>query len=139
MTSATNLCTLVLSLGVYLLTLRFWPKEIPEFDRLIELRFALAVVMTTLVSFHLYSYDGTLLAIPLILMLNHYEVAQQQSPKAQWIFLLLLIVIFLPLLPNVLLSEAVLAWWALPVPVVFWVIAAELRRQTRRISAIGRY
>ena len=129
-TSATNAVTLVLSAVVYWLTLRHWPKDIPEFDRLIELRFALAVVMTALVSFHLYSYDGTMLAIPLVLMFSHFMRARQPSPKAQSIFLLLLIVMFLPLIPNILLSEAVLAWWALPLPIVFWVIAAELRYQS---------
>lgn len=137
-TAATNFGTLLLSVAAYLLTLRFWPPEIREFEHLIELRFALAVVMTTLVSFHLYSYDGTLLAIALILMLNHFVVAQHRSPKAQWIFLLLLIVMFLPLVPNILLSEAALAWWALPVPVLFFVVATELRYQTQLIAAVKR-
>ena len=137
-TSATNSWTLALSIAAYLLTLYFWPRETRESDHLIELRFALAVVMTALVSFHLYSYDGTLLAIALILTLNHFVVAQQQSPKAQWIFLLLLIVMFLPLVPNILLSSAVLAWWALPVPVLFWVIAMEIRYQSHSIAVANR-
>ena len=133
-TSATNSWTLVLSVAAYLLTLRFWPRDVSESEHLIELRFALAVVMTTLVSFHLYSYDGTLLAIALILMLNHFVVAQQRSPKVQWIFFLLLIVMFLPLVPNILLSAAALAWWALPVPVLFGVIVMEIRYQSQAIA-----
>jgi hypothetical protein len=130
-TSLTNLCTLVLSLGAYLLTLRFWPKDTGAFARLIELRFALAVVMTALVSFHLYSYDGTMLAIPLILVLDHFVTAQQPSPKPRSIFLLLLILMYLPLVPNILLSEAILAWWALTIPALFWVVVAELQDQCR--------
>ena len=87
--------------------------------------------MTALVSFHLYSYDGTLLALPLVLMFNHVLRAPPQSPKAQRIFLMLLIVMFVPLLPNILLSAAALAWWALPLPLLFCVIAMEIGYQSK--------
>jgi hypothetical protein len=38
----------------------------------------------------------------------------------------LLIFLFLPLLPNWLLGVAVIAWWALPIPILFGLIAVEL-------------
>jgi hypothetical protein len=130
-TSATNAITLVLSVGAYLLTLRHWRHDARESEPLFELRFALAVVMTALVSFHLYSYDGTLLVLPLVLMLNHLVTTHRPSATPRLIFLALAIVMYLPLVPNILLSEAVLAWWALPVPVLFWTIAAEISCQAR--------
>lgn len=73
--------------------------------------------MTVLVSFHLYSYDGTLLAIPLIIMLKQVLKESDAYPVGYRVFLAVLIALFIPLLPNVLLSGAILAWWALPVPV----------------------
>jgi hypothetical protein len=104
-----------------------WPRNADQQNELFDLRFALAVVTTVLVSFHLYSYDGTLLVIPLVIMLNRVLKEPSPSPKRHRMFLILLIALFLPLVPNVLLSAAVLAWWALPLPFLYAVIAVEIR------------
>jgi hypothetical protein len=134
LTGATNVLTLGLSILVYLITLRLWPRNADEENELFDLRFALAVVTTALVSFHLYSYDGTLLAIPLIVMLNQVLKASRPYPVRHRVFLALLITLFLPLVPNVLLSAAMLAWWALPLPVLFGVIAVEIWRGSASAS-----
>jgi glycosyl transferase family 87 len=128
LSDATNILTLGLSVLLYIVTLRLWPRSADERSELFDLRFALAVVMTALVSFHLYSYDGALLAISLIIMLSH--VLNSPSPYPAWhvVFLVILIVLFVPLVPNVLLGTAMLAWWALPMPVLFCVMAMEIRR-----------
>lgn len=130
LSEATNILTFGLSVLVYIVTLRLWPRSADERSELFDLRFALAVVMTALVSFHLYSYDGALLAISLIIMLNH--VLNRPSPYLAWhvVFLVILIVLFVPLVPNVLLGTAMLAWWALPLPVLFCVMAMEIRRHS---------
>lgn len=94
--------------------------------------------MTTLFSFHLYSSNGALVAIPMILMLDHFVNARQSMPKPQRIFLLVFIIMFLPLVPNILLSEALLAWWALSIPVKFWAITTELRHQSQLLSVANR-
>lgn len=124
---ATNILTLGLSLLAYVITLHLWPRSADEWNELFDLRFALAVVMTALVSFHLYSYDGTLLAIPLTIMLNQVLKESNPYPMRHRVFLALLIIWFLPLVPNVLLSAAMLAWWALPLPILFGVMATEIR------------
>jgi Glycosyltransferase family 87 len=130
LSGATNILTFGLSVLLYIVTLRLWPRSADERSELFDLRFALAVVMTALVSFHCYSYDGALLAISLIIMLNH--VLNRPSPYPAWhvIFLVILIVLFVPLVPNVLLGTAMLAWWALPMPVLFCVMAMEIRRHS---------
>jgi hypothetical protein len=127
MSWATNFFTLALSIFTFAIALRSWLQDSPTAESLLDLRFALAVVMTALVSFHLYSYDGTLLAIPLILTHNHFVTVQHSSKIANPIFFALLALMYLPLVPNILLSAAVLAWWALPLPALFWLIAQELR------------
>jgi hypothetical protein len=128
LSGATNILTLALSILAYVVTLRLWPHSADERDELFDLRFALAVVMTALVSFHLYSYDGTLLAIPLIIMLNQIFKDPNPYPMRHRVFLAILIVWFVPLVANVLLSAASLAWWALPLPFLFGVIAMEIWR-----------
>ena len=128
LSGATNILTLAFSILVYVITLRLWPRSADERNELFDLRFALAVAMTALVSFHLYSYDGTLLAIPLIIMLNQILKDPNPYPVRHRIFLAILIAWFLPLVPNILLSAASLAWWALPLPFLFGVIAMEIWR-----------
>jgi hypothetical protein len=134
LTEATNVLTLGLSILTYVITLQLWPRNAEEQNELFDLRFALAVVMTALVSFHLYSYDGTLLAIPLSIMLNHVLKEPNPYPLRQRVFLALLIASFVPLVPNVLLSAAILAWWALPLPILFGVVAMEIRRRSALAS-----
>ena len=129
LSEATNILTLALSISVYIVTLRTWPRSADERTELFDLRFALAVVTTALVSFHLYSYDGTLLAIPLTIMLNQVLKERNPYPVRHRVFLAILIVMFLPLVPNVLLSAAKLAWWALPLPVLFVVMVIEIWRR----------
>ena len=128
LSGATNILTLAFSILVYVITLRLWPRSADERNELFDLRFALAVAMTALVSFHLYSYDGTLLAIPLIIMLNQILKDPNPYPVRHRVFLAILIAWFLPLVPNILLSAASLAWWALPLPFLFGVIAMEIWR-----------
>ena len=128
LSGATNILTLAFSILVYVITLRLWLRSADERNELFDLRFALAVAMTALVSFHLYSYDGTLLAIPLIIMLNQILKDPNSYPVRHRIFLAILIAWFLPLVPNILLSAASLAWWALPLPFLFGVIAMEIWR-----------
>jgi hypothetical protein len=134
LTGATNVLTLGLSILVYLIALRLWPRNADEENELFDLRFALAVVMTALVSFHLYSYDGTLLVIPLIVMLNQVLKEPNPYPVRHRVFLALLITLFLPLAPNVFLTAAMLAWWAVPLPVLFGVIAVEIWRRSESAS-----
>jgi len=131
LSGATNILTLALSLLVYVITLRLWPRSADERNELFDLRFALAVAMTALVSFHLYSYDGTLLAIPLIIMLNQILKDPNSYRVRHRIFVGILIAWFLPLVPNILLSAASLAWWALPLPFLFGVIAMEIWRRSK--------
>ncbi|TMA91815.1 MAG: DUF2029 domain-containing protein [Deltaproteobacteria bacterium] len=133
-TEATNVLTLGLSILTYVITLQVWPRNAEEQNELFNLRFALAVVMTALVSFHLYSYDGTLLAIPLTIMLNQVLKEKNPYPVRHRVLLALLIAWFLPLVPNVLLSAWMLAWWALPLPILFGLMAMEVWRRSALAS-----
>jgi len=124
--SATNLMNMFLSAIIYLVALRLWLVSSNDGGKMFNLRFALAVTTTALVSYHLYSYDAMLLIIPFILMLDHLFKGLDRSAIMRPALMALLIVSFLPLLPNVLLSTAVLAWWALPIPILYALIAAEI-------------
>lgn len=126
MAGATNVLNLLLSTLVYVVTWRLWRVPANDSDELFNLRFALGVTATVLVSFHLYSYDATLLILPMVLMLDHVLKGRVRSSGVQPALFALLIFLFLPLLPNWLLGVAVIAWWALPIPILFGLIAVEL-------------
>ncbi len=128
LSKATNILTLALSVSVYIITLRMWPRGTDERTEMFDLGFALAVITTALVSFHSYSYDGTLLAIPLTIMLNQVLKEPNPYPVRHRVFLAILIITFLPLVPNVLLTAAMLAWWALLLVVLFVVMVIEIAR-----------
>lgn len=128
-TAMTNALTLVFSVLVYGMTIRLWSGDTERAD-LFDLSFALALVATALVSFHLYSYDGTLLIIPLIITLNQLLKDPGRHPLNERVFLAVLFALFFPLLPNVLVSMGRLAWWALPLPVLFGVIAVTIWRRS---------
>jgi hypothetical protein len=130
LTEATNVLALVFSVITYVTTLWLWPRSAAEKNELFDLRFAAAVIMTALVSFHSYSYDGTLLVIPLVIMLNQILKASGAYPVRHRIFLALIIAWFVPWVPNVLLRAALLAWWALPLPILFALIALEIRHRS---------
>ncbi|HEX9146017.1 MAG TPA: hypothetical protein VGA09_17230, partial [Candidatus Binatia bacterium] len=61
--------------------------------------------------------------------LNRVLKEHNPYPVRHRVFLAILIVMFLPLVPNVLLSAAKLAWWALPLPVLFVVMVIEIWRR----------
>jgi hypothetical protein len=123
----TNALTLIASVLVYTVTIRLWSGETRR-SELFDLSFALAIVATALVSFHLYSYDATMLIIPLIIMVNQVLKDPETHPAKERILFTVLFVLFFPLLPNLLLMTGLLAWWALPLPVLFGIIAVAVRR-----------
>jgi hypothetical protein len=49
------------------------------------------------------------------------------------LFLPLLILMFIPLLPNALLGDAVLAWWGLSLPFLFWFLWRETGLGSKRL------
>jgi glycosyl transferase family 87 len=133
----TNTLTLVFSVVVYGMAIRLWSGD-TERAELLDLSFALTLVATALVSFHLYSYDGMLLIIPLIIMANQLLKDPGSHPIKERVFLTVLFALFFPLVPNLLLSTGLLAWWALPLPVLFGIIAITLwRRSHAESSATG--
>jgi hypothetical protein len=124
---ATNIATLLTSGLVYYLSWRLW-NEKPKGN--LELRYSLAVLTTALVSFHLYSYDTMLLVLPLILTLNYVLKRSWHSAHQQAVLLAIIIFMFLPLVPNILVKAWALAWWTVPVLSMYGLLAWELAKMT---------
>ena len=130
-TAATNFLAALVSLVLYLGCVHFWKGPFIVDERLFDLRCSFSIVSTVLVSYHLYSYDGFVLVIALILTFNYVLTEEAVVPTVRLAFLSVLIVIYLPLVPNFLLSYGVLAWVTLPVLILYVVIAVEIRYRTK--------
>jgi hypothetical protein len=124
----TNTVVLAVSLFLYIVALRSWPCHEKKTEELLDLRFAFAIVITALISFHLYSYDSTILILPLAIMLNRVLKEADRYSINQRVFIAILIAWFVPLLPNLLLSAAIFAWWALPLAIFCAVLFVEISR-----------
>jgi hypothetical protein len=127
--TATNFLTLVASAALYLGSMALWREPATD-GMLFDLRLSLGVVVTVLVSFHLYSYDASILLIPLILLLHYVMSDSIRSTAARRIIPFVMIALYIPLLPNVLLSRFALAWGTVPILLLYVALALEIRRHT---------
>jgi hypothetical protein len=120
---------LVASAALYLGSMALWREPATD-GMLFDLRLSLGVVVTVLVSFHLYSYDASILLIPLILLLHYVMSDSIRSTAARRIIPFVMIALYIPLLPNVLLSRFALAWGTVPILLLYVALALEIRRHT---------
>lgn len=130
LSAATNSITVALSALAFIVTLRLWPPTLDQEDPIFDLRFALGLIMTALVSFHCYPYDATFLSIPVIILLNQVLKEPQPSSLRHRVLWVLLIMLFFPFVPNLLLSASAIAWWAMPLIALFVVTAIEIVRRS---------
>jgi Glycosyltransferase family 87 len=122
----TNVLTAILSAFVYGCCLWLWKSKMTENRSLLDLRYALAVVTTVLVSFHLYAHDAIILVIPLTILLSYVLQNRAQTRFVHDGSIAVLAVFNLPLLAFFLEIRGGLGWGVLPVIFVFILIASEI-------------
>lgn len=93
---------------------------------LFDLRYALAMVTTVLVSFHLYTHDAIILVIPLTILLSYVLQNRAQTRFVHDGSIAALIVFNLPLVAFFLEIRGGLGWGVLPIIFVFILIASEI-------------
>ena len=103
-----------------------WKNKTTEDSSLFDLRFSLAVVTTTLVSFHLYTHDVIILLIPLLLTFSYILLGQARVPTARYGFLSGLILLNLPLVPYFLEVNGGFGWGAIPIILLYFELAFEI-------------
>jgi hypothetical protein len=125
--AATQFATLLASALIYVCTLSLWRGPWAVDGALFDLRVALGLVTTVLISFHLYSYDASLLLLPLLLAFDRALSGAFQVALSQELFWIALIASYIPLLPNFLLRGFLLAWGAVPILLLYIVLVMEIR------------
>ncbi|HXG53268.1 MAG TPA: glycosyltransferase family 87 protein [candidate division Zixibacteria bacterium] len=99
----------------------------PGFD----LRFALAIVTTTLVTYHLYSHDLMPLVIALGIVSGEALAGRMTAPAARFGFLALLPIFYVPLVPSLLVRDRVFGWGAAPLLLLYGLLVSELAARER--------
>lgn len=119
-TAGTSICTLYWSVLQ-------WRSGDSTNDNMFDLSFSHLIVATLLVSYHLYVHDLTLLAIPLVTLLNHGASDGRDAPMVRNAILVALIVLSLPIV-SLLLSHRLMSWTTIGLLLLGVVLAHECRR-----------
>jgi Glycosyltransferase family 87 len=94
-----------------------------------DLKFALAIVVTVLVSYHSYSYDWCLLILPLVIVADHCARFRSGPPRHQFLPILPVVPLLIsPLFFLLWLRWHNLSWLAIPLLVWLWAIRREIFR-----------
>jgi hypothetical protein len=115
--------TIAISLALYGLCLYAWRKEFDTGSPMFDLQFALVVVTTVVISYHLYAHD--LFPISLSLILLYRYVSSDACQNTSRVFFGLLLILFLPVVPRFLIEVKLFGWGALPVLLLYMILAAE--------------
>ena len=117
--------TIGISLALYGLCLYAWRKEFDTGSPVFDLQFALVVVTTVLISYHLYAHDlfPYLAFVNPALPLRKLRLMPERLPRS---FFGLLLILFLPVVPRFLIEVKLFGWGALPVLLLYMILAAEI-------------
>jgi hypothetical protein len=121
-----DLITLGASIGALCWSLSLWKSTDAVDDTLFDVRTSHAIVITLLVSYHLYVHDLTLLAIPLSVLLNRGMRVNGNAGIAA-VSLGALILLSMPMVSFALPNRS-LAWMAIGLVYLAVVLAREIRR-----------
>lgn len=136
------LMTAVASIGALYSSVRQWKSGGTMKDPLFDLSFSHAVITTLLVSYHLYVHDLSLLAIPLVTLLNHGMAEGRNAVMARNAILVALIVMSLPVV-SWLLTLRLMSWVAIGLSLLAVVLSRERRQagieQGRHAPILGDY
>ena len=121
----------IASLALYGLCLYLWRGELDANDAGFDLLFSLAIVVTVLISYHLYAHDLFPISISLILLFNHVSRRLAFHWFVSGGFFFLLLIGFFPLLPRYLIQFRSFGWGAFFTLTLYAILAVELLRRER--------
>ena len=118
-TFLVSAATIAISLALYALCLYVWRGKFDAGDPVFDVRFALVVVTTVLICYHLYAHDLFPVVLSLILLFRHIRSGRATHWALPWVYYILLMILFLPVVPRYLIESRALGWGAMPVLVFF--------------------
>ena len=123
--------TVMISVLLYAVCMYLWRSEYDVLDPTFDLKFSLTIVTTVLISYHLYSHDLFPVALALILLFRYFSTNGATHVILSRTFYVVLIIFFLPVIPRYLIDRSALGWGALPILLLYAVLAVEILRHER--------
>jgi hypothetical protein len=120
------LATIVISVGLYALCAYLWRGKFDVLDPGFDLKFALTLVTTVLVSYHLYPHDLFPLTLSLILTFRYINSGEATHGVLSRAFFFLVLILFLPVVPRYLIEFSALGWAALPILFLYVLLVVEI-------------
>jgi hypothetical protein len=117
--------TVVISGAAYLLCVYLWRDGFDPVDPIFDLKFALTLLTTVLISYHLYPHDLLPVAIGLVLLFGYLKIETSRR-SLSLAFYIVLLILLLPVVPRHLISSSALGWGALPLLLLFAALAGEI-------------
>ena len=118
--------TVVISGAAYLLCIYVWRGGFDAVDPIFDLKFSLTLLTTVLISYHLYSHDLLPVAVTLILFFRYLNIEGTSRQNLSLVFYIVLVILLLPVIPRFLISSSAFGWEALPLLLLFTVLATEI-------------
>lgn len=124
---------IVISGVVYAICLYAWRHEFDSGDPVFDLQYALVLVTTVLVSYHLYAHDLFPGSLSLILFFRYVSSGLTAHRVVSTGFFVLVLILFLPGVPRFLIEYRSFGWGALPILLVYISMVVEIfsRRRVR--------
>jgi Glycosyltransferase family 87 len=125
-----------ISVAAYLLCIYLWRGGFDALETIFDLKFSLTLLTTVLISYHLYPHDLLPVALSLILLFRYLNIERTSRKSLSLAFYSVLLILFLPAIPRFLISSSALGWGALPLLLLFMLLAADIlyHEQAKRVK-----
>ena len=107
--------TFVISLILYGLCLYLWRGDIDVLNPTFDLKFALCITTTVLISYHLYAHDLFPLTLSIFLFARYVILGEASSKVISNLFFILVMCFLLPVVPRYLIQYSQLSWAAVAI------------------------
>ncbi len=128
----TDLIVAAICIFFYGWSVSLWKGDWDTEGRRFDLVFSHMVIVSLLLSYHLYVHDLILLVIPLVLMTNDVLTERTQATLVRPAFLALLLLFYCSFAALWLLKRELFAWMAVALIVLALVIAKEIIQRDKR-------
>ena len=126
---------ILISFGLYSLCLYIWRQDVDVLESRFDLAFALVLVTTVLISYHLYVHDLFIITISIVLFFRFVSSETRIDRATTNIFFLLLLVLFFPVVPRYLFMSREFGWVALPILLFHTILIVEIVRCRCKLQA----
>jgi len=128
---------ILISFGLYSRCLYIWRQDVDVLESRFDLAFALVLVTTVLISYHLYAHDLFIITISIVLFFRFVSSETRAHRVTANAFFFLLLVLFFPVVPRYLLTLSEFGWVALLIFMLYAMLIVEIVRCRWKFAGVA--